>query len=236
MADGVVVNCEAIYKHLGSDGQAPTRRIYLCHNGLDARRFKRALVPRNNPLPPDAVVIGTVCALRWEKDLPTLLRAFATCHLSNPSLFLVVVGSGPLRAALEREAHVLGVESRCLFQPTTADVVPWLSQMDIFVLPSVSEALSNALMEAMACECACVASRVGGNPELVQHGETGVLFEKGDVASLVEQLRLLIADPHLRRRLGRSATESIHAKFSLETAATRLGAIYEAAIRTEKTW
>jgi L-malate glycosyltransferase len=236
VADGVVVNCEAIHKHLAFDEQVPTQRIHLCHNGLDSRRFQRGPVMRSNRLAPDALVIGTVCGLRPEKDLSTLLRAFATCQLSHPNLFLVVVGDGPLRADLESEAQALGVASRCLFQPTTADVVPWLSQIDIFVLPSVSEALSNALMEAMACECACVASRIGGNPELVQHGQTGLLFETGDAASLVEHLRMLIDDSRLRRRLGRRAAESIRAKFSLETAATRLGAIYEVVMGTEKIW
>jgi glycosyltransferase involved in cell wall biosynthesis len=106
--------------------------------------------------------------------------------------------------------------------------------MDIFVLPSVSEALSNALMEAMACECACVASRVGGNPELVQHGETGLLFQKGDVGTLIEQLQVLIADAPLRKRLGRRAAAFISENFSLGAAATRLGVIYEHVMSAQK--
>ena len=167
LVDGVVVNCEAIRTHLASDEGVSFRSIHLCYNGLDTHRFQRTPTPRSGIIPRDALVIGTVCALRPEKDLPTLLRAFATCHSNHSNLFLVVVGDGPERAALCRLAQELGIASRCLFQPTVADVVPWLSLMDIFVLPSKSEALSNSLMEAMACECACVASFVGGTPELV---------------------------------------------------------------------
>jgi glycosyltransferase involved in cell wall biosynthesis len=176
------------------------------------------------------LVIGTICVFRPEKGLATLLNAFAACYASNPRLFLVMVGDGPEREHLQRQAIELGIMSRCLFGPAASDVVPWLSLIDIFVLPSMSEAFSNALMEAMACECACIASRVGGNPELVQDGDTGLLFEKGDVRSLVGQLRRLIADPALRQRLGRRAAAVIDSRFSLGAAAARMGAIYDTAI------
>jgi glycosyltransferase involved in cell wall biosynthesis len=168
-----------------------------------------------------------VCVLRPEKDLSTLLRAFATCARWEPRAFLVIVGDGPLRGELEYQARELGISARCWFQPAVADVVPWLSAIDVFVLPSRSEALSNSLMEAMAAECACIASRVGGNLELVQHGTTGLLFEKGDAQGLGDQMRLLLANPTLRRNLGRCAAASIGSKFSLGAAASRLGGIYE---------
>src|SRR5439155_9534272 len=99
--------------------------------------------------------------------------------------------------------------------------------IDIFVLPSVSEALSNALMEAMACGCACIASRVGGNCELIEDGATGLLFENKDVAALVGQIERLIADPGLQRQLGQRAASTIREKFSLGAAAARLGCIYD---------
>jgi len=227
LADGIVVNCEAMREHLVVDERQRRDRIHLCYNGLDTRRFRRITAPSVGVAPEGALVVGTVCVLRPEKDLSTLLRAFAACQAEDARLFLLVVGDGPERGRLELEAARLGISSRCRFQPGVADVVPFLSLMDVFVLPSRFEGLSNALLEAMACGCACIASQVGGTPELVQHGETGFLFDSGDVPGLVGFLRRLIGDPALRRRLGEQAVERIRTGFTVETAAARLGAIYE---------
>ena len=101
-----------------------------------------------------------------------------------------------------RTRHARSTSCRdCVFEPATSRVPGWLHAIDIFVLPSLSEALSNSLMEAMACGCCVAASRVGGNPELVAQGETGMLFEPRDAAGLAEVLRLLISDSALRAKL-----------------------------------
>jgi glycosyltransferase involved in cell wall biosynthesis len=235
LTDGIVVNCEALRQHLASDEGVPLRQIHLCYNGLNTKRFQRTpMTGRSDVVPPGAVIIGTVCVFRPEKRLDTLLAAFAACLALDPNLFLLLVGDGPQRTNLQQLASELGITSRCLFQAATADVVPYLNLIDIFVLPSLSEGLPNALMEAMACECACVASRVGGSPELVQHGETGLLFETGDVGGLIEHLQTLIADAPLRTRLGRRAAAFIDANFSLGVAAARLGAIYEGVMSGRK--
>ena len=107
-------------------------------------------------------MIGTVCALRPEKGVDTLIRAFA--KMQSPNTALVLVGSGPEEPKLRALAKELAVEN-CHFEAATSEVAQWLSATDIFVLPSRSEALSNALMEAMSCGCCPMATRVGGNPE-----------------------------------------------------------------------
>ena len=227
LADGIVVNCEAMREHLVTDERLRREHIHLCYNGLDTGRFRRTAAPPAGVVPDGAIVVGTLCALRPEKDLSTLLEAFAACRASEERLFLLVVGSGPEKARLEAHAAQLNIGRHCRFEPTVADVVPWLSLVDIFVLPSRFEALPNALMEAMACGCACVASRVGGTPELIADGETGFLFNSGDVSTLADRLRRLAADGALRARLAERAIARIRAQFSLETSAARLGAIYE---------
>jgi glycosyltransferase involved in cell wall biosynthesis len=98
--------------------------------------------------------------------------------------------------------------------------------MDIFVLPSLSEAFSNALMEAMACGCCSVASNVGGNPELVRAGETGLLFERGDAGSLADALQRLIGDEGLRKQLAVNGQSYVRGNFSAQAAARRMGEIY----------
>jgi glycosyltransferase involved in cell wall biosynthesis len=99
--------------------------------------------------------------------------------------------------------------------------------MDIFVLPSLSEALSNSLMEAMGCGCCPVASRTGGNPELVTDGETGLLFPVGDAATLARCLALLLDQPEYRRRLAAHARRRMLHHFTREQAARNMAAIYQ---------
>ena len=227
LADGIVVNCEAMREHLVRDERLRRDHIHLCYNGLDTGRFRRSATPPVGVVPDGAIVIGTLCALRPEKNLSILLEAFAECRASDERLFLLVVGSGPEKARLEAQAAHLNIGRSCRFEPTVAEVVPWLSLVDIFVLPSRFEALPNALMEAMSCGCACVASRVGGTPELIADGETGFLFNPGDATALAAHLRRLVADGALRARLAERGIARIRSQFSLEASAARLGAIYE---------
>jgi glycosyltransferase involved in cell wall biosynthesis len=225
MAHGVVVNCESVKRHLVDDAGIPPSRIHVCPNGIDLDRFRRG--PRTRPatLPEDALVVGVVSVLRPEKGLATLLEAFARVGRSA-NVRLAIVGGGPMRDELERQARALGIFQWCVFEPPTAEVPGWLRNMDIFVLPSLSEAFSNSLMEAMACGCCPVASRAGGNPELVRDGVTGLLFEPGNAAQLACALETLLLNPELRRRLADAAHDHLHANFSSAAAARRMAEIY----------
>lgn len=222
---GIVVNCQAMRRHLIEDEGVSAERIYLCYNGLDTATFFPAPTPR-----PDswtgATTIGVVCALRPEKDLPTLLRAFAQIHPQFPQTRLIIVGSGSEESLLKRLAAELGISSSTHFEPATAQVAFWLRRIDIFVLPSLSEALSNSLMEAMACGCCPVASHVGGNPELVEPGQTGLLFTPGDSAHLAAQLRFLLQHPQQRQIWGRAAAHRIATHFTHQAAVKRMAEIY----------
>ena len=222
MVDGIVVNCEAMRRHLVEDECVARGLIHLCYNGVDTERFH--VLPKREGEP---LVIGIVSMLRPEKGLDTLLEAFARVKDLDPSMRLLLVGSGSEQEALQARVQALGIAGRCTFEPATNDVAGWLRRIDIFVLPSLSEALSNALMEAMACGCAAIASRVGGNPELVVDGETGLLFEKQDVAGLAARLGLLIKDTEQRRRLAQAGARMIAEKMSIASSARRMEEIYE---------
>ena len=204
---------------------SPTR-VHLCYNGIATARFYPGPRQRVPVLESASLVIGVVCVLRPEKGLPTLLRAFAHVSRLQGAVRLAVVGSGLEQSGLEALAQELGIREQCLFEPAVADVVPWLRSIDIFVLPSLSEALSNSLMEAMACGCACIASCVGGNPELIRDNQTGFLFQPGNVQDLAEKLSLLARDPSVRERLARASVNAIRERFSLESSAARMQEIY----------
>ncbi len=228
MADGVVVNCEAIKQHLIRDYSVPSRKIHVCRNGLDTSVFAPGPVPQPRPdrLRGARLVIGSVCVLRPEKGLGTLLEAFALVRNVASGLRLVIVGSGPVREALEAQARELGIDGECVFFPAADDVAPWLHAIDVFVLPSLSEAFSNSLMEAMACGCCSVASKVGGNPELVRHGETGLLFGSGNAQDLAKQLSLVALDDSLRNRLAGAGSDWVSKNLSREAAARTMEEIY----------
>jgi glycosyltransferase involved in cell wall biosynthesis len=233
LADGIVVNCEAVARHLREDYGLPAGKIHVCRNGLNTSVFRPRLAGDEAPEALQAITratrpltIGSVSVLRPPKSLPTLISAFALVKDIRPGLRLLIVGSGPVREALENQVRELGIAEQCLFQPSVQDVAPWLREIDIFVLPTLSEAFSNALMEAMACGCAAVASNVGGNPEQVRHGENGLLFAPGDVEDLARQLRTLVLDDELRTRMASAGAAGVLANLSREVSARRMEEIY----------
>jgi glycosyltransferase involved in cell wall biosynthesis len=226
IACGVVVNCGALEKHLIEDERVAPGKIHVCHNGIDMSAFHPAPSVRPSALEGATLVIGVVCALRPEKGLATLVEAFAAICEVRSGMRLAIVGSGPVRDELIALARKLGIERECVFEPMTRDVVPWLRGIDIFVLPSLSEAFSNSIMEAMACGCTVIASRVGGNPELVEDRSRGLLFRAGDAADLAAKLRELIADEPLRRSLAEAGTAWVRENLSREASAHRMEAIY----------
>jgi L-malate glycosyltransferase len=227
LVDGTVVNCEAMRTHLIADEGVRPERIRLCYNGIDTSRFH----PGNGERPPEfgaaSLVVGVVCGLRKEKGLSTLVDAFAQVHETAPGLRLAIIGGGICLPELRQQAAALGVADSTIFLPETHEVPRLLRGIDIFVLPSLSEALSNSLMEAMASGCCPIASRVGGNPELIADGENGLLFEKGDAAGLAGALRRVIQDVEYRKRLVANSVRRIEREFSLDASARRMAAIYD---------
>lgn len=226
LVNGIVVNSESVRQEMIAEEHVPPGRLHLCYNGIDTKRFHAEGRARMPQLENATLMIGVVCVLRPEKGLQTLLRAFAQIVPVHPGVRLAIVGDGPELSGLKALAQELGIIDACFFQPAVADVAPWLRSIDVFVLPSLSEALSNSLMEAMACGCACIASSVGGNPELIQDGETGLLFEPGNPHGLAEKLSLLISNRELRFRLAEASQAIIRARFSLGASAARMAQIY----------
>jgi glycosyltransferase involved in cell wall biosynthesis len=222
IVDGIVVNSQAVARELSAEDGVPASMIRLAHNGVDTSVFHRGRAAASLPFQEGELIIGVICALRPEKGLHLLLDAFAQVRGAR----LLIVGSGPILGELESRATALGLRDACHFQPAVADVACWLRAIDVFVLPSLSEALSNSLLEAMACGCCPIASDVGGNPELITDGETGLLFPAGDAGALANRLGRVLEDPALRKQLAGTAEQRAHTKFAREAAAARMGEIY----------
>lgn len=226
MVDRVVVNCLAMQRHLVEDERVPPSRIYLCYNGVDTAEFYPLPGPRPERLRDASLVIGVVCALRPEKSLPTLLEAFAMVRSLKAGVKLILVGSGPVQPELEALSARLGLGEDCLFEPATSNVPFWMRGIDIFVLPSISEAFSNSLLEAMACGCCPVGSRVGGTPELIEHGTRGLLFEPGNAADLAHQLAFAMEREPRRKAMAAEAARFARERLSVEIAVGRMETLY----------
>lgn len=226
IADCIVVNGQMLRRHMIEDERVAPGKLFLCPNSLDTDKFR----PRPEVERPEAlkgrIVIGCIALLRPEKDHATLVSAFAKLQESRPDTRLLIVGSGPTEAALRAQAGSLGISEACWFEPATDHVAEWLNRLDIFVLPSRSEAFSNSLMEAMAAARCVIASNVGGNGELVQDFETGLLFRAGDAADLYSKLRAVVEDERLRCRLAGEAMRRVRENFSTRRSVERMESLY----------
>lgn len=216
-------------------GPLPHRRplppVEVLIHGIDADRQRpgsRPAARRLLGLPEDAVVIGTVGNLTPKKDQSTLLCAFRALHDSHPHSRLVVVGTGPLRPALERQARELGLQGSVLFAGMRDDVAEILPAFDVFALSSLFEGLSIALVEALAAGVPAVVTAVGGMPEVITHEREGLLVEPGDPAVLARAVERLLDDGGLRLRMSAAAIERARA-FDIRRAVRRIEQIYEAA-------
>lgn len=208
-------------------GPAGAERLVLVTNGIDPPRLaepaERAAARAELGLPADAVVCLYLGQLEPRKDPLTAVRAVRTARAHVPTLLLLVAGDGPLRTEIEAEAdpgvRVLGFRG---------DARPLLAAADLFVMPSVREGLSMAVLEAMGHGVAAVVSNGPGNPDAV--GAAGVVCPVGDVSAFATSLARLARDPEERRRLGDAGRERITAEFSQERTLAGMRAVYEEAL------
>ena len=149
-------------------------------------------------------------------------------------LRLVIVGDGPLEAELREVARAEGVADRIWFAGGRSDVPDVLAGLDAFVLPSLAEGISNTLLEAMATSLPVIATRVGGNAELIAHDESGSLVPADDVGALADAMLRYFADPELARRHGQAARATVDARFSLDRMVADYAALYEGLARRSK--
>jgi glycosyltransferase involved in cell wall biosynthesis len=190
-------------------GTCDPRRTLVIHTGIDVA--SRPLARPDVGATPQIVSVGR---LQTPKDPLSFLRALA---LVRGPFSASLLGDGPDRPAVERELERLGLGGRVTLQGTRGDVPEVLASSHVFVLSSHSEALPVSLLEAMAAGLPVVATRVGGVPELVVDGETGLLVPEGDPPGLAAALQRMVDDPALRARLGAAGRARVERHFRLDT-------------------
>jgi glycosyltransferase involved in cell wall biosynthesis len=209
----VVVPSEAMARFLAQRGLA-RGRVRVIRSGIDVRRQEASTTA-------GPVTIGTAANLEYWKGVDVLLDACA----ARDSMRIEIYGDGTDRPALERQAAALELDAG--FHGFVDDLRQRLERLDIFVLPSRGDNFPIAVLEAMASAVPVVATRVGGVPELVVDGETGLLVDPDDPKELGDSIERLAGDAELRRRLGRNAAKRIADEFDPTDTAARFVALYE---------
>lgn len=198
-----------------------TNRIVVIPNGVDTQWF----VPQADRAPQSCLIVQ-VGRFVPEKGHRTAIRALAALHRSNPSARLVLVGAGPLRDECEVLAASLGVRSAIDFVGRHSDVRPWLWAASVFWMPSETEGLPLACLEAMSCGLPIVASDVGGLPEIVD-STCGYVIRRGDAEELANATLWLLEQPARAKELGDAGRQKVRRDYSLDKAADAYMAMYK---------
>ncbi len=223
LATHVVAVSEKVAAYVAREFRIPPDRLSTIVNGVDLDHFRP--IPRDHNAGPP--VIGCTARLHRKNDHATLLRAFARLSVRRPEARLLLLGRGPEELRLRRLADALGVSSRVHFLGEQSDVAPCLAQMDVYVQASVAEGMPNSVLEAMAASLPVVATAVGGTPEVVLDGQTGLLVAPGDPSALGEALLALLADRSLAERFGRAGRARVEAHFGEERMLRQIEALLD---------
>jgi glycosyltransferase involved in cell wall biosynthesis len=202
--------------------------ISVVYNGMaagqrDPHRAKR----REHGIADDKLVYGTISRFDAVKNLPLLVNAFAQVCRSNPGVVLLLVGDGDERSAIEQLVRELGIEHAVVFCGYQTDTAAYMSAIDVFLLPSLTEGTSMTLLEAMSMSVCCIVTDVGGNPEIVERDKTGLVVPSADLGALVEAMRTVAEDESTRGTLARNGSERFHNKFTLTNMIEQYHQLYQ---------
>ncbi len=228
----ISVSEEARQYHLDISGAAPDQ-VTTIYNGIDLSHFasldrqrERTEVRAELGIPADAKLLTTVAVLRPLKGIQFMIRALPGILASHPDIYYLIIGNGTHHEALMEEVRKADVGKQVIFAGMRKDVPRLLAASDIFVLPTLTEALPTVLAEAMAARLPIVASRVGGIPEMVIDEQNGCLVEAEDVDALASACNHLLGDAGKRTSMGAKGWEIVQRKFSIQRQVEELKQLY----------
>lgn len=233
----ISVSEEARRFHLDISRASPAS-VRTLYNGIDLSPYAnldhvkaRIDVRREFDLPEDSALLTTVAVLRELKGIQFLIRALPAILASNPNTYYLVVGSGAYRDALFDEAKQAGIAERVIFAGQRDDIPRLLAASDVFVLPTLTEALPTVLAEAMAARLPIIASAVGGVPEMVQDGQNGRLVQPTDIKQLEVECISLLADPEKMKFMGAAGWKIVNENFNIHKQVDKLTDLYLSLIK-----
>lgn len=226
LVDRTIANCVPCRQAVIEDEGAAPQSVVVLENGVDLSRFVQGRTRSGGPRR-----VGMVANLRPVKDVELFVRAAADVVDHHPDVTFAVAGEGEQRPVLERMITDLGLAGRFLLPGSTPDVPAFLADLDVAVLCSRSEGMSNAVLEYMAAGKPVVATAVGANVQLIENGVNGLLVPPGDWAQLAGALDRLLRDPEEAARLGAAARRHVQERYSREAMVRRFEAFYQDLLR-----
>ncbi len=230
--DLIVAPSSTLLKELAQQESVQAGQTRHLPNGVDSARFQPATSTQRERQRPDlcsqpgAFLFGCVARLAQVKRQQDLIDAFAMIAEQAPQAELVLIGDGPMRSELQARVRRSGLESRIRFLGARRDIEQILPLLDAFVLCSLTEGMSNAVLEAMACGLPVIATAVGGNPEMVDPGQTGLLVPACAPEQLAEAMLQLLADPVRSREWGVLGRQRILQRYTLAAMVERFDQLY----------
>jgi glycosyltransferase involved in cell wall biosynthesis len=235
--DHLIAVSRAIVRKIEDEGRVGAP-ISLIYNGVDLSRYAEPEVcctlHGEYPIPVDAPIVGVVARLEPEKGHPTLLDAWPAVLGAVPNAHLLIVGEGTERDSLETRTASLGIDESVIFTGRRDDVPAVTAALDVAVLPSYREAQGLSILEAMALSRPVVASAVGGIPEMIEHGRTGLLVPPRDPGALAASIIRLLTDHPYADTLGRAGRDLVHERFCVELMVRAVETIYDEAVADER--
>jgi glycosyltransferase involved in cell wall biosynthesis len=233
--DRIIALSESVRRTLLQQGLRP-KRVVTIHHGTDTEAFRHTTVPAADVraewgLPPDAFVAGMVGRIAEEKGWQTFVRALALNR--DPRVHGVLIGEGPQLEAARALVAELGIADRVVFAGFRSDVNNAINALDVHVLASVwEEPCAAVIQQAMALAKPVIGTNMGGTPEMIADGETGILVPPGDVDALFTAMTQLAADSGLRTRMGAAGRRRVDELFTLSGMTDRNEQLYYDNLRT----
>jgi glycosyltransferase involved in cell wall biosynthesis len=239
MARRLVVVSALLREEIASWFRLPLERVVTIPNGVDIGRFRRGpdfdrQVVRRDLLGGDYPLVANVARWTVQKDQKTLIDAARIIGESRPDVRFLLVGHGPLHDDLVAQAEALGVGDRIVFAGFRDDVADVLAASDLFVLSSLWEGMPIALLEAMAASCAAVCTDVGGVPQVLQEGVTGLLVPPNDPPALADAILRYVNDPEMRRQHGEAGLRWVEEHYSMQAWVKKLEELYLHELRKKR--
>jgi glycosyltransferase involved in cell wall biosynthesis len=231
LANKVIVVSEATRHHYARQGFKDAK-LTTIYNGIDAIRFQKNEEERNAKtqmlaIPEESKVITTVAVLREAKGIIYMLEALPAILKEIPQTYYVIAGDGDQRIFLESASKLSGIAGHVIFLGHRKNIAEILAASDLFVYPTLRDALPTALFEAMAAGVPIVASQVGGVPEIVENNVSGLLVPPADPKKLAQACTRLLTDPELAKRLSSEACRTVLQRFDVRRHSNELLKIYE---------
>jgi glycosyltransferase involved in cell wall biosynthesis len=228
----VITVSEELRKHHIAVSKSLPERVVTLYNGIDQSHFEDLDIGKKNMLrgdlgiPPDAPLILTVAVLREPKGIQYMLEAMPAVLTAAPEAYFLIVGDGEYRQSLEEITRDLQISHRVIFAGYREDIPDMLAIGDVFVLPSLTEALPTVIAEAMVTGLPIIASTVGGIPEMVEDQRNGILVPPGDPESLSRSCLRLLQNREVAQQMGREGRSIAARKFDIQKQARQLGEMY----------